>query len=173
MTNENESLLKQAIDYVKSDAFPRDYVEDQFDYSYPILEAIRDGYTLVKQEQLQPEKVYVPIAHVVFAKDDLKTIVDDAAKRIIVEYNWHPIKLRPMTEEEKEQYSDYGVDAIYACELPDNGDEVLITTKYGYVTQTTFYDDDGCYFEQYEDTDEVLAWMPKPTPYKEGDKGDD
>lgn len=78
---------------------------------------------------------------------------------------WIPIKTRPMTSEECE---DYGVDDgyIYDCRLPDGGDEVLISTKWG-VEKTTFYTDDGYYFEQYEDDGDVLAWMPLPEPYKE------
>ena len=77
---------------------------------------------------------------------------------------WIPIKTRPMTSEECEEY---GVDDgyIYDCPLPDGGDEVLISTKWG-VEKTTFYTDDGYYFEQYEDDGDVLAWMPLPEPYK-------
>lgn len=78
---------------------------------------------------------------------------------------WIPIKIRPMTSEECE---DYGCDDgyIYDCPLPDNGDEVLISTKWG-VEKTTFYTDDGYYFECYEDDGDVIAWMPLPEPYKE------
>ena len=66
---------------------------------------------------------------------------------------WITVITRPLTEE------DDG-------ELPQDGQEVLITTKYGYVEKTTFYTDMGCYFEQFEDEDDVLAWMPLPKPYK-------
>lgn len=81
---------------------------------------------------------------------------------------WIPIKMRPMTDEEKAEYLECGDGFIYDCRLPDDGDEVLITTVYGSVVQTTFYNDYdyGCYFEMYEDEDEVLAWMPLPKPYK-------
>ena len=50
--------------------------------------------------------------------------------------------------------------------MPDNGDEVLISTKWG-VEKTTFYTDDGYYFECYEDDGDVIAWMPLPEPCKE------
>lgn len=97
-----------------------------------------------------------------------KGIVQEVAK----EYNdgWIPVKTRPMTEEEKEYYSEYlseGNGMIYDCPLPDDGQEVLITSKYGSVDKTTFYTDCGDYFEQYEDYDEVIAWQPLPEPYKE------
>lgn len=85
---------------------------------------------------------------------------------------WIPVKTRPMTEEEKEYYSEYlfeGNRLIYECPLPDGGQEVLITSKYGSVEKTTFYTDCGNYFESYEDYDEVMAWMPIPEPFKERD----
>ena len=83
---------------------------------------------------------------------------------------WIPVKTRPMTEEEKEYYSEYlfeGNGLIYECTLPDDGQEVLITSKYGSVDKTTFYTDYGNYFENYEDYDEVIAWQPLPEPFKE------
>lgn len=85
---------------------------------------------------------------------------------------WIPVKTRPMTEEEKEYYSEYyfeGNGIIYECPLPDDGQEVLITSKYGSVDKTTFYADFGNYFENYEDYDEVIAWQPLPDAYKESD----
>ena len=85
---------------------------------------------------------------------------------------WIPIKTRPMTEEEKEYYSEYlfeGNGFIYECPLPNDGQEVLITSNYGSVDKTTFYTDCGNYFENYEDYDEVIAWQPLPQPYKESE----
>ena len=100
--------------------------------------------------------------------------VEDVKKEAAEEYNssWIAIKTRPMTEEEKEYYSEYlfeGNGLIYECPLPDDGQEVLITSKYGSVDKTTFYTDCGNYFENYEDYDEVIAWRPLPEPFKERD----
>lgn len=78
---------------------------------------------------------------------------------------WIPIKVRALTEEEIEEFGDE-CEFIYDCKLPDDGQEVLITTRYG-VAFTTFYTDCGNYFENYEDYDDVLAWMPLPDPYKQ------
>ena len=84
--------------------------------------------------------------------------------------NWIPIKTRPTTEEEKEYYSEYtsyGCDFIFDCPLPDDGQEVLVSTKYGNVTMDTFWRDDGsdgCYFKNY-DADDITAWMPLPDLY--------
>ena len=94
-----------------------------------------------------------------------------AVQEVAEEYNggWIPIKTRPMMEEEKEYYSEYlfeGNGLIYECPLPEDGQEVLITSKYGSVDKTTFYTDCGNYFENYEDYDEVIAWQPLPEPYQ-------
>ncbi len=80
---------------------------------------------------------------------------------------WIPVKTRPLTEEEKREYADEGFDFMYDCLLPDDRQEVLITTKYGYVEKTTFFKDCGDYFEYWQEEEDVLAWMPKPVPYKE------
>lgn len=80
---------------------------------------------------------------------------------------WTKIIFRPLTEEEKEKYPE-GCDGIYDCNIPEDGQDVLITTLSGYVVVDTFCRDcDGCYFETYCDTDDVKAWMPFPEPYKE------
>ena len=59
----------------------------------------------------------------------------------ICENDWIPIKTRPMTDEEKEYYSEYTIcdcDIIYNCPLPEDGQEVLVTDKYGNVEVDTF-----------------------------------
>lgn len=81
---------------------------------------------------------------------------------------WVEITTRPLTDEEKEDEAFNEFDYIYTCETPDNAQDVLITTRNGYVAQTTFYTDYGCYFENFEDLGDVLAWRPLPEPfYKE------
>lgn len=80
---------------------------------------------------------------------------------------WIPIKTRPLTEKEKAEMgteSDY----MYDCPLPDDGEEVEVTTYLGDVTLDVFCRDssDGCYFEHYCDDGDVVAWRHKPEPYK-------
>lgn len=79
---------------------------------------------------------------------------------------WIPIKTRELTEEEKEEYPDYTF--MYDCKLPEDGEEVLVTKWNGDTALDTFCRDDSCYFENYYDEGDVIAWMPKPEPYKEG-----
>ena len=80
---------------------------------------------------------------------------------------WIPIKIRELTYEEKEEYYPE-CEFMYDYQLPDDGEEVLVTTISGLVTLDTFYRDDGCYFETYCDAGDVVAWMPLPEPYKNG-----
>lgn len=82
---------------------------------------------------------------------------------------WIPVKTRPTTDEEKEIYGALAL-WIYDCVLPDHDQEVLITTLSGYVTVTQ-YDSEFYMFENYEDIDDVIAWMPLPEPYKKKKKG--
>lgn len=80
---------------------------------------------------------------------------------------WNPIKTRKLTEEEKEEYPN--CDFAYDCKLPNDDEQVLVTTRGGYVTLDTFCRNDGCYFEYLCDEGDVIAWMPLPDPYrKEG-----
>lgn len=97
---------------------------------------------------------------------------------------WIPVTTRDMTEEEVKELEasglldDFDIKDFYDnptsywqynCRLPDDGQEVLVSTKWG-VTLTTFYSDVdyGNYFEEYEDRYDVDAWMPLPEPYKKG-----
>lgn len=84
-----------------------------------------------------------------------------------IEYSkWIPMTTRPMTEEEREHYrewSDVDEAMIFDCELPEDGQEVLVSYG-GYVCVDTFCKDDGCYFEGV-DIDDVDAWMPLPPCY--------
>ena len=94
-----------------------------------------------------------------------------AIDKIEQEPKWIPIKTRKLTDAEEQdmlENSAYYFNYIFDCLLPEDGEEVLVTTSTGEVTTTTFYDEglDGCYFEFYEDDGDITAWMPKPKSYK-------
>lgn len=76
---------------------------------------------------------------------------------------WIEVKTRPSTYDEKQRYQD--IIWMYDCELPDDGQEVLITTKYGTI-EKTIYTSEHFVFEDYEGEDEVLAWMPLPELFR-------
>ena len=91
---------------------------------------------------------------------------------------WIPIKMRPGTDEEYEEFSQYGDCpredfSVFECPLPDDEQEVLVTTRWGNVCVDIWHRDvDCCYFEDNSDDDDVIAWMPLPEPYKEVKKNE-
>ena len=92
----------------------------------------------------------------------------------VPEVNWIPVRFRKCTQEEKEAFAEVhgwnieDINEMWDCPLPDDGEDVLVTTIAGQVDKTTFYTDAGCYFEDYDD-DYILAWCKIPKPYKEGE----
>ena len=87
---------------------------------------------------------------------------------------WISVTSRPMDDEERKEWSEklgydieYEESVIYDSQLPDDGQEVLTCDRYGNVRIDTFYNDVdyGCYFEDNGDMDDIVAWMPLPTPY--------
>lgn len=97
---------------------------------------------------------------------DTDKAIDMGIKAIEAQPKWIPVKIREMTPEEIEELGlDNDITTMFDCELPDDGEEVLVTTPWG-VKTTTFYEDYGCYFECYEDDGDVLAWMRLPKGYE-------
>lgn len=98
----------------------------------------------------------------------------DAVEELL-NHEWIKIESRPMTEEERKEWSEnfvfdiedeYAI--IYTSKLPDDGQEVLVCNKWGRVWIDTFSDDPdyGVGFEENGDMDGIVAWMPKPKPYE-------
>ena len=105
---------------------------------------------------------------------ELMAIAADAIEELC-KHEWIKIESRPMTEEERKEWSKNFVfdiedeDAnIYTSKLPDDGQEVLVCNKWGRVGIDTFSDDPdyGVGFEENGDMDGIVAWMPKPKPYE-------
>lgn len=110
---------------------------------------------------------YVPYVHY----DEMVKCVKGMPTVTPQEPKWIPIKTRKLTDAEEQdmlENSNYFYNYMFDCQLPEDGEEVLVTTSTGEVTTTTFYDEglDGCCFEFYEDDGDVIAWMPKPKSYK-------
>lgn len=92
---------------------------------------------------------------------------------------WHEITTRPLTEEEKSEYAELGYadyeipEYIFSCEMPNDGQDILIATNWG-VSQDmcmAYYDDAGSNMfglEKYDDWNGVKAWADMPK-YKGGD----
>ena len=88
---------------------------------------------------------------------------------------WIPITSRPMTAEERKEWAEKwdceldDDDAIIYENVPDDGKEVIVCRVNGVVCVDTFYNEpDGCFFDSCY-IDDVVAWMPKPEPYKEAE----
>lgn len=92
---------------------------------------------------------------------------------------WIPITYRPLTVEERIAFAEhYGVEycdtseeEAFDCPMPEDGQEILISTSWGVVEDVADNDIDGEGFISYGleingDWDGVDAWMPKPEPYK-------
>ena len=82
---------------------------------------------------------------------------------------WIPVKYRDMTQEEIERYREF-TDAtkMFDCKMPDDGQDILVSTKSGIVTTDVCDIDDmyGYGLEDYGDWEDILAWMPFPEPYR-------
>ena len=53
-----------------------------------------------------------------------------------------------------------------AGEVPDDGEEVLITVDGNVTTDTFGINGDGSFYFEDNFIEDVTAWMPKPKPYK-------
>ena len=98
----------------------------------------------------------------------------EQALTILSANKWIPVTYRPMTDEEKKDYSERtgydeeDLDTMLDCPLPEDGEMVLITDRLGNIEIDTFVRDcDGCYFECNCDMEDVVAWMPLPKPWEE------
>lgn len=92
----------------------------------------------------------------------------NAIKTLESQDDWIPIKWHNITEEERESegYPEEWL-TLFDCALPDDEETVLVTNRYGDVEKAVFVSDaDGCYFEEYEEDGDVLAWMPLPKGYE-------
>lgn len=84
---------------------------------------------------------------------------------------WIELKLRPLNEEERKEYEElnyntfsYDSDGAYIwdCELPEDGEEVLVTNgKWVDTDIFDHYDSWNCGFESF-DADEITHWMRMP-----------
>ena len=78
---------------------------------------------------------------------------------------WNELIFRNLTPEEEKEYANF--DWSYMVEnLPDYGEEVLVTDGKN-VWVDSFDEDDYVYLSGTDsEIDGVTAWMPLPTPYR-------
>lgn len=132
-----------------------------------------DNMTLAQARQVVAEH---------YGHDDMRIECEKAVWMLLdcadekINGGWVPVKTRPLTDAEKQdmlEKNNYFFNYAFDCRIPEDGEEVLITTSAGEVTTTAFCNEglDGSYFECYEDNSDVIAWMPKPKPYKAESEG--
>lgn len=86
---------------------------------------------------------------------------------------WIPVKYHEITDEEREREGYPKEWACHLdCEMPYDGQQILITTKGGFVELDECYKDGDAFSldSNYDWVDDVIAWMPLPSPY-EAEKG--
>ena len=97
-------------------------------------------------------------------------------KKIPSAQEWIPITTRPLTEDERKEWSEklgYDIEhedaIIYTGQLPEDGEAVLTYKEYcGVIEIDTFCNDDGeVYFKDNGEMDGITHWMPLPEPPKE------
>ena len=150
-----------------------DFIDNAPTVEYPFYqEAYQSGYEEGKNDRQQGDIFSMKI---VAGKCPIEAGGDCPLRP---QGEWIPIKLRPGTDEEYEEFCKYGDCPredfrVFECPLPDDDQEVLVTTRWGDVCVDIWHRDvDCCYFENNcDDDDDVIAWMPLPEPYKkEGEK---
>lgn len=95
-----------------------------------------------------------------------RAVILGKAIEALEQTRWIPVKFRPLTEEEQEQYPDYCYMADYP--MPDEGEEILVSTIHGTVEKDECGIDDGFYLDSgYDWQTDIVAWKPLPEPYKE------
>ena len=161
--------LKKAIDTIKQTGYDINEEPVEFVELPDLIKAIDNAPTIMPKE-------FEPLVEAII--DVLPAIVEKA-ERI---GEWIPVTRRPMTDDEWEELSDEAKDYIdedekwfFDCPMPEDGQEILVSTRWGVHTDVADNDIDGEGFishglEENGDWEGVLAWMPVPEPYKEGDE---
>ena len=110
------------------------------------------------------------------AEKIIEGICEDIDEQPTIELpKWIPIKYHEITDEEREE-NGYPNDWVYYldCEMPEDGQEILVTTKNGYVEKDVCCLEDGYSLDSGWDwREDVLAWMPLPEPWKGVNDGED
>lgn len=103
-----------------------------------------------------------------------KGLLYQSVKQLPSVQQWIPVTTRPMDEEERKRFSEklgfdveYGDSVIFECEMPDDGQEILVSYN-GYVCMDKCEVDEDCLYglEGNGDWYGVIAWCPLPEPYK-------
>lgn len=93
----------------------------------------------------------------------------DMAIKALEQTRWIPIKWHEITDEERviEEYPNEWL-VLFECQMPDDGERILVQIKWGDIELDECYIDDGISLDSGRDwIDDIVAWKPLPEPYKE------
>ena len=109
-----------------------------------------------------------------------KEVIDKLLKEIDgkIMLSWTPVKYRNMTDEEIQETEEQIGEKLepdqtimFDCAMPDDGEDILLSTKWGIVIDRCEYDPAFGYgLEDRGDWDGVEAWMSLPPRYEPEDK---
>lgn len=123
--------------------------------------------------------IKISLSFVLKIIDNAPVVKEVAVAEKTLDSQWIPITFRQADDDEYkefiERYDDIPREEckVYNCRMPDDGQEVLVTTSWGSVCEDIFHADFDDYgFEDHEDPDDVIAWMPKPKAYEKGGDGE-
>lgn len=167
-------LLKKVICHT----YPVDILENEHKVITEVLRLIGNAPSVtpslnlnnITEEDIEKFKTIFQRAH----SKGLLTILEERTQD-----EWIPITFRQADDEEYKDFierHDYihmsrEECKVYDCQMPYDGQEVLVTTCGGYVCEDVFCADPDYYgFENCSDPDDAIAWMPKPRAYKKGGK---
>lgn len=164
---------KEAAEYIKAHCNPDMSKKTQWDTAMAMavkaLEHMGDKDTISRQAAIDALKDVSE--HYTDKGREWHPHVDfmvEAIQNLPSAQQWIPFNTRSLTEEEKEDHPEW--DCILDCELPDDGQRILVSINYkGHeeVQQDEFYSDDGSYLDSnYEIGTEAVAWMPLPDPWR-------
>lgn len=132
-----------------------------------------------KETKIRAGAVKAYIAEVLMTIDKAPTVKEMTVAEKTLDSQWIPITFRQANEDEYkefiERYDDIPREEckVYDCRMPDDGQEVLVTTCGGHVCEDIFCADPDYYgFENCSDPGDAIAWMPKPKAYKRGGDGE-
>ncbi|WP_405322218.1 hypothetical protein [Frisingicoccus sp.] len=78
---------------------------------------------------------------------------------------WIPIKWHETTEEDGFDMEKYPF--CLDCIMPEDGDDIIVCRKNGFVTFDTYFYDDGFSLDSGCDwIEDIVAWQPLPEPFK-------
>lgn len=92
---------------------------------------------------------------------------------------WHEVVTRPPTEEEIREWAEWSnsddelLTRMFDCEMPNDGCDILILMKNGWVFEDTckvnddYFGYNFLYLDSHDDWDDIVAWAYMPTGKKD------